>query len=378
MAEMRYSRFYRTTDRAVRILEEVIVRIFRGALLVALLLGFVAGAGAQQQPPNKDTGLPWAYGFAAPAPPPAAAPAAAPAATGETAALMHLPGTAAAFTTAQIDNNFGPADWFPDLHPAMPAIVAEGRKPDVRACGFCHYPNGKGRPNNAGIAGLPAAYIVQQLQNFSNGDRRSWDPRKGNTALMIGIARAMTPDEMKTAAAYFASMKWTPWIKVVETDTVPKTHFVGGGGGLCLPLEGAEAGTEPIGRRIVEVPENVEATELRDPRSGFIAYVPPGSIKRGEVLATTGGGKTFGCANCHGEGLAGDSRFSVPSIAGRSPSYMAQQLYDIQKGARTDYSRMMKEAVANLSEDDILDIVAYVASLPPQLKNAAATPTGGK
>jgi cytochrome c553 len=127
----------------------------------------------------------------------------------------------------------------------------------------------------------------------------------------------------------------------------------------------------------VEVPENVAATELRDPRSGFIAYVPPGSIKRGEILATTGGGKTFGCANCHGAGLAGDTRFNVPSIAGRSPSYMAQQLYDIQKGARTDYSRMMKQTVVNLSEDDILDIVAYVASIPPQPKTPAGGKTGG-
>jgi cytochrome c553 len=354
------------------------VRIFQSALPFALLLSFVAGAAAQQQPRNNDAGLPWAYGFAGAVPSPAPAPAAPAAAAEEPATLLHLPGATPAFTTKQIDNNFGPADWFPDLHPAMPKIVAEGRKPDVRACGFCHYPNGKGRPNNAGIAGLPAAYIVQQLQNFSNGDRRSWDPRKGNTSLMIGIAKNMTAEEMKSAAAYFSSMKWTPWIRVVETDTVPKTHFVGGGGGLCLPLEGPEAGTEPIGRRIVEVPENVEATELRDPRSGFIAYVPPGSIKRGEILATTGGGKTFGCANCHGAGLAGDARFGVPSIAGRSPSYMAQQLYDIQKGARTDYSRMMKETVANLSEDDILDIVAYVASLPPQPKSPAAAPTGAK
>ncbi len=354
------------------------MRILQGALLFAILLALVAGASAQQEARKKDTGLPWAYGFATPAPvsaPPAAAPAAA---AEEPASLMHLPGAITAYTTKQIDNNFGPADWFPDLHPAMPAIVAEGRKPDIRACGFCHYPNGKGRPNNAGIAGLPAAYIVQQLQNFSSGDRRSWDPRKGNTNLMIGIARSMSTEEMKIAAAYFASMKWTPWIKVMETETVPKTHFVGGGGGLCVPVEGPEAGTEPIGRRIVEVPENVEATNLRDPRSGFIAYVPPGSIKRGEILATTGGGKTFGCANCHGEGLTGDVRFGVPSIAGRSPSYMAQQLYDIQKGARTDYSRMMKETVANLSEDDILDIVAYVASLPPQPKSSAVPPVGSK
>ena len=45
--------------------------------------------------------------------------------------------------------------------------------------------------------------------------------------------------------------------------------------------------------RIIEMPEDTERTEvLRDPRSAFIAYVPAGSIKKGEALVTTGGGKT--------------------------------------------------------------------------------------
>ena len=46
--------------------------------------------------------------------------------------------------------------------------------------------------------------------------------------------------------------------------------------------------TEPIGMRIIETPENDEQTEpLRNPRSGFIAYAPVGSIEKGEVLVTT-------------------------------------------------------------------------------------------
>ena len=64
--------------------------------------------------------------------------------------------------------------------------------------------------------------------------------------------------------------------------------------------------TEPIGVRIIETPEDVAETQLRNPRSGFIAYAPVGSIKRGEVLATTGGnGKTTPCAVCHGPDLKG-------------------------------------------------------------------------
>jgi cytochrome c553 len=177
---------------------------------------------------------------------------------------------------------------------------------------------------------------------------------------MIAIAKAMTEDEVKAAAEYFGSMKWTPWIKVVETNTVPKTHIAGG---MFLALEGGEK--EPLGQRIIEMPENTEATEvLRDPRSGFIAYAPAGSIKRGEALVTSGGGKTIQCGICHGADLKGIG--PVPGIAGRSPSYLVRQLYDMQQGARKGiWTDLMKPAVARLSEEDMLAIAAYTSSLMP-------------
>src|SRR4029077_18748292 len=181
---------------------------------------------------------------------------------------------------------------------------------------------------NAPIAGYPVAYFIQQMNDFRSGNRKSADPKKGNTNAMIAIAKAMTDDEIKATAEYFGSMKWTQWIKVVETDTVPKTRIAGG---LFLALEGGEK--EPRGRRIIEVTENTEATEtLRDPRSGFIAYAPVGSIKKGEALATTGGGKTTACGVCHGTDLKGLG--PVPGLAGRSPSYLVRQMYDMQQGAR--------------------------------------------
>lgn len=123
-------------------------------------------------------------------------------------------------------------------------------------------------------------------------------------------------------------------------DTVPKTHVVNG---LFVPNDGTE--TEPIGNRIVEVPENVDASEnLRDPRSGFIAYVPPGSIKRGQALVTTGGGKTTQCGICHGAKLTGMG--SVPGIAGRSPSFLIRQIYDYQTDARKGDSEITTRARA--------------------------------
>ena len=277
---------------------------------------------------------------------------------------MHkLPGSTLSFPLAQIRDQFGPADWFPGDHPQMPEIVAHGkREQQVAACGLCHYPNGKGRPENAGVSGLPYSYFVQTMMDFKNDARKSADSRKANTNRMISFAKAMTDDEIKAAATYFSSMKWTPWIRVVETDTVPKTRIAGG---MFLVLEGAEAGKEPIGQRIIETPEKTEDTELlRNPHSGFIAYVPPGSIKKGEALATTGAGKTTQCAVCHGADLEGLG--PVPGIAGRSPSYVARQLYDMQVGARKGiWTDLMKPVVAKLTPEDIRNIAAYTASRVP-------------
>ena len=274
--------------------------------------------------------------------------------------LQHLPGTDLKFTEAQIQDPFGPADWFPGDHAVMPNIVARGRKPAIWACALCHYPNGKGKPENAGISGLPVSYFVEQMHEFGGGQRKSADSRKKNTALMSAFAKAMTDQEMQAAADYFCGMKWTPWIKVVETRKVPKTRT---SAGMYLPIPGA--GTEALGRRIIEVPVEPEGTELlRSPHSGFLAYVPVGSIQKGKELVTNGGKRTSPCGVCHGTDLNGLG--PVPGIAGRSPSYVARQLYDMQQGTRNGtWTELMKPVVRNLNEEDMLNIAAYTSSLQP-------------
>jgi cytochrome c553 len=232
----------------------------------------------------------------------------------------------------------------------------KGRAPAVRACGYCHLANGRGRPENAGLAGLPVAYFTQQITDFRNDARKSAETRKTNTGLMTSIAKAMTDDEVKAAAAYFATIPPTPWIRVVEAAAVPKTRIAGG---MFVPLNGTE--TEPIGSRILEVPEDRDRTDLRDPRSGFIAYVPVGSIKRGEALVTTGAGRTLACGTCHGPDLKGLG--PVPGLAGRSPSYAVRQMYDMKAGMRKGlWTDLMKAVVANLTDDDLVAIGAFLAS----------------
>jgi cytochrome c553 len=274
--------------------------------------------------------------------------------------LLHVPGSRQAFTRQQIDAAaFHPPDWHPDGHPPMPEIVAHGRKPEVSACGFCHLPNGQGRPENSSLAGLPAAYIIQQMADFTSGRRK---PSKNTIPIdaMITHETKATAAEVKAAADYFSRIKPKPWIHVIETRTVPKTHAA-----AWMLVRTAGGGNEPIGHRIIENPINQELTEMRDDASGFIAYVPLGSVGKGKALATTGGaGKTMNCEMCHGPGLRGEG--NVPSIAGRSPSYIVRQLYDFRSGSRNGPdAQLMKPVAAKLTVDDMISLAAYLASLRP-------------
>ncbi len=281
---------------------------------------------------------------------------------------ISIQGAKGPFTRYEIGNRFGPADWFPQDHPVMPEIVHHGRQskdeaktPPVWACSLCHMPNGKGRPENANITGLPYDYFVRQMLDFKEGRRKTSDNRKTNTALMIVFAQQMTREEIEEAARYFTAIPSTPWIKVIESDTAPKTNARGG---VFHTITGEGAGTEPLGNRIVETPISSHDFEIRHPRSGFLAYVPKGSVKKGEALVTTGGGKTTACTVCHGVDLRGLG--PIPPLAGRSPSYAGRALYDMKVGNRTgEWSPLMAPVLANLNNDDILAISAYLASLEP-------------
>jgi cytochrome c553 len=263
-------------------------------------------------------------------------------------------------TVPQTRDRFFAPDWHPADHPPMPEIVAQGRKPDVFACGFCHRADGPGGPENASLAGLSAAYIKRQMADFKDGLRKTSVGERLPPQLMIAVAKAASDDEVAASAAYFASLRPRATIEVVEKDMVPKTYVAG----LFL----ADAGTgesEPIAGRIIEIPEDINQFENRDARSRFIAYVPVGSIGKGEALAARGvAGTGTQCAACHGPDLAGLG--DVPGLAGRSPSYIVRQLYDFKHGARTGAgSELMKPVVEHLTSEDMVVLAAYAASLPP-------------
>jgi cytochrome c553 len=326
-------------------------------LTILAAAGLAAAIQAAQPPaPEAPPDSPaWAYGVPnTPMPRPA----------GERPApdtsLKRVPGSDQAMTLQHIRDYWDVGDWFPGDHPPMPTVVVHGRQPHVRGCAMCHMPNGKGRPENAPVVGQPAIYIAQQLHDFKNGRRGSADPRKANTLQMIEAAQDMTEEEIQEAANYYSSMTWTHWITVKEAAAVPKTRI---SGNVFFPLPGAE--TEPIGDRIIETPEDADRFELRDPRSGFIAYVPPGSIDKGSLLVASGGGKTAACRVCHGPDLMGLG--PVPGIAGRSPSYLMRQLWDFKKGTRHgEWSPLMQQVVKDLTQQDLLHLAAYLAAAGPR------------
>ena len=322
------------------------------AVAMAITTGGVLLRAQEPAVEGANAVLPWAYVLNEPVSGTVEAP--------DPEEVVTVPGSSVSMPRSAININNGPPDWHPDGHPPMPELVASGGGEGVVACGYCHLPNGQGKPENAGVAGQPYLYIVQQMADWRNGLRKTGEPRMGPPSFMERIGLAATDEESRVAAEYFSSIPFKQWIRVVETDMVPETKFSGwihkvvGGGGM-----------EPIGTRVVETPENLHQTELRDDASSFIAYVPTGAVARGEHLATTGGnGKTEVCATCHGPQLKGLG--PVPALAGRSPSYIARQLYDLQTGVRNGaWSDLMDSTVANLTTEDIVNIVAYTASLAP-------------
>ena len=302
---------------------------------------------------------PWVYSI--PTPRPADAPKPAPL---DDTTLLHVPGSTAGYTAKFIASLATVPDWFPSAHPPMPEVVESGHKPGGAACAHCHLPNGLGGPENANLAGQSQAYMLQQMEDFKSGARHSSSSKMGSVNNMIRVSQTITPEEMKAGIAYFAALKPQPWVRVVETETVPTTHV----GNYILvpdiPAPGTPAATEPIGERLIEVPVNAVRTEQKDSSTSFIAYVPTGSLKRGETLVKTGGGKTMPCATCHGADLHGLG--AVPAIAGRTPTGMTRQLIDIKGGARNGAAAaMMKPVVANLTTADMIAITAYLASLNP-------------
>jgi cytochrome c553 len=328
----------------------VFVSIAFGALALSVSVTHSQAPSSAQLPP----GLPdWAYTPPPPkgaTPPPSALPV-------DDAAIVRIPGTDRTLTRGALRGQREIPDWYPDdRRGEMPTVVRSGRQ-GVRACGLCHLADGSGRPENAPVNGLHVAYFVQQMEDFKNGLRRSADPRKANTNMMIEFAKSASADEIRAAAEYFAAQPYPRRIKVIESRTAPKVRLQGG---MHMAVPAAEGGgMVPLGDEIVEVPDDNLRAEARDTRLGFTAYVPVGTLNRGKQLAAR-----HQCGVCHGANLQGLG--PAPPLAGRSPSHTMRQLFDMKVGARRGpWAGMMAPVLGAMSVQELMAVSAYAASLDP-------------
>jgi cytochrome c553 len=323
----------------------------RQAMLVLSGISFTIALVPALAAEQAAEGVPmWAY----PTAPPGAKP------SPDDGVPLKVPGSTASYTVPQVRDRFLAPDWRPSERPPMPDIVARGRKPDAFACGFCHRADGIGGPENANLTGLPAKYIAQQLRDYQSGARKSVMQPHTPQTFMTNVAKALTSEEIETASAYFAAVRPRSNVRVVESASVPKTYLTAAS--FRAALDGGE--TEPLGARIIEVPEDLARFEARDTHARFVAYVPPGSIAKGQALASGAGGRTQQCTICHGPDLKGLG--AVPGIAGRSPTYMVRQLYDFKQGARAGADgAQMKPVVEKLTVQEMIEIAAYVGTLAP-------------
>jgi cytochrome c553 len=273
--------------------------------------------------------------------------------------IEHAPGSKAAYTVAQLNDAWFAPNWFPDEHPAMPAIVEHGRKPGPWPCASCHTETGAGFSEAAALTGLPANYIVEQVMEFKAGRRHAAQPKMEAPQGMEKEAQTVSPAELAAAADYFSRLTYHTRIRVIESDTAPKTVIHDGLTYAAAP----DGATETLGPRIVEVPDDIHNWDVGNPHATILAYVPRRSVAKGAKLVASGDGAAP-CATCHGTDLKGTT--IAPPLAGRSPSYLARQLFDIQYGTRKGpVVAMMIPEVEHMSAADRIAIVAYIASLKP-------------
>src|SRR5258708_30975309 len=157
------------------------MKTFDAKLVLALACLLAAGAAC-----GADTPPEWAY----PVNPPGFKP------KPDDGTARRVPGSSASFTLTQLRDRYFSPVWHPPEHPPQPEVVARRRKPEGWGRGFCHRADGPGGPENSNIAGLPAAYIVQQMADYKSGARKTSVPGR-NVDNMSSLAKAASDAEIE-------------------------------------------------------------------------------------------------------------------------------------------------------------------------------------
>ena len=323
------------------------VHVLTGVALLNLVAVLAACSRSLPNPPGAD--LAWAY-------PTSAESYEIPNGPG----LFKVPGSSLSFSRHQVNDDENPVDWFPSEHAPAPFAVAHQRPNGATPCAECHLYNGQGFLGAADLDGLTVPYIIEQVRAFRRGDRQSTQPDRPDTIEMIKVAQRVSDRDLAEAAAYFSALPRQPRLRVIESNDVPVTKADKYGWLDLVP----GGGREPVGARVIEVSEDTRNGLLSDDHVKFIDYAPVGSVKRGEVFVRTGGPSGQPCRACHGADLRGVG--DTPPLAGRSAPYLARMLWDIKSGARKGSTvAPMQTPVRSLTEESIVDVTAYLASLKP-------------
>lgn len=182
-----------------------------------------------------------------------------------------------------------------------PATIASQGSGQVPACASCHGKDGGGQASFPRLAGMNAAYLLKQLDDFAGGSR--------DNAVMKPIAMALSAKDRKALAAYYAGL---PIAKVVATAS---------------PIAAGTAG------------------ERLATRGAWSRGVPA-------------------CVQCHGPGGVGVGA-NFPALAGQSAGYISAQLQAWQKGSRkNDPLELMRHLAARLDAGEVQAVSDWFAAQP--------------
>ena len=181
--------------------------------------------------------------------------------------------------------------------PATKPDLAKGQATSTNVCAACHTNDGsRGSPANPILQGQHPEYLVKQLTEFKAGKRVN--------AIMTGMASALSEDDMKNVAAFYASKQAKPgFAKNKDLVTLGEKIYRGGIADRSIPA----------------------------------------------------------CAGCHSPTGAGIPA-QYPRLAGQHAEYTEAQLVAYRGGVRNN-SIQMTGVAAKLNDKEIKAVSDYIAGL---------------
>ena len=189
------------------------------------------------------------------------------------------------------------ADVAPTATPAAKPDLAKGQATSTNVCAACHTSDGsRGSPANPILQGQHAEYLVKQLSEFKSGKRAN--------AIMTGMASALSEDDMKNVAAFYAGKQAKPgFAKHKDLVTLGEKIYRGGIADRGIPA----------------------------------------------------------CAACHSPTGAGIPA-QYPRLAGQHGDYTEAQLVSFRSGTRSNSAPMIG-VVAKMNDKEIKAVADYIAGL---------------